>query len=507
MSIQINSKIEKEKEELASWKNKLIKNLSVNSYITEDLFIISNFWFSNYKEYILNYGKEGAKQPNLEQNRCINSIILGIISNQNIQIERLPKVFILNKAIWEGIKKENEELNPIMIKGYFSFKIVILRAFEKLYCFFFLDSNTRIRQGYLQIINTREEFQIISDFKNDGLFEFIKKEPNEINDNDLLINNENYKLYITNYSDKNEEINDIYKLKSEDFKEKAKKFYTTILKKKNNIKINVNEQMGKGKRIMDKIKSIFESYMNVNPEKFCKTSSSINLINLENSLNKNINDNGNNNNNNDNNLKKLKNYPRNSSVKYRILRKTSKKYKYDNFDLSQFLPKKPIVKFSVPGLIGLQNIGASCFMNATLQCFSNIPILRSYLLEKENYIILEKNKDSNKKLSFALAEVLKNLWEILPQKGYPPKHFKNVISKMNPLFKEIKANEPKDLILFLLETIHKELNQAPNENLKINYIDDTVFYDVFWDFLQNYTNENDSIISKEFNGYTNSMTI
>ena len=245
MSIQINSKIEKEKEELASWKNKLIKNLSVNSYITEDLFIISNFWFSNYKEYILNYGKEGAKQPNLEQNRCINSIILGIISNQNIQIERLPKVFILNKAIWEGIKKENEELNPIMTKGYFSFKIVILRAFEKLYCFFFLDSNTRIRQGYLQIINTREEFQIISDFKNDGLFEFIKKEPNEINDNDLLINNENYKLYITNYSDKNEEINDIYKLKSEDFKEKAKKFYTTILKKKIILKLMQISKWGK----------------------------------------------------------------------------------------------------------------------------------------------------------------------------------------------------------------------------------------------------------------------
>ena len=59
MSLEITSKIDKQKEELSSWKAKLLKNLSINTYITEDLFIISNFWFNNYKEYILNYGKEG----------------------------------------------------------------------------------------------------------------------------------------------------------------------------------------------------------------------------------------------------------------------------------------------------------------------------------------------------------------------------------------------------------------------------------------------------------------
>ena len=145
-------------------------------------------------------------------------------------------------------------------------------------------------------------------------------------------------------------------------------------------------------------------------------------------------------------------------------------------------------------------------MNATLQCFSNTPKLRSYLLNKDNYSDLEHNKESTNKLSFALAEVLKNLWEILTQRDYPPNHFKNVISEMNPLFKGIKANDPKDLILFLLETMHNELNKAPNENLKTNYIDDTYFESVFYDFYQNYMNKNKSIIAEEFNGYTNSMT-
>ena len=496
MSLEITSKIDKQKEELSSWKTKLIKNLSINTYITEDLFIISNFWFNNYSEYIFNFGKEGAKKFNLEENKGINNIVLSIISNQNIEIKRLPKVFILNKTFWNKIETEYEQLNSIMSKGYFSYEILVLKVFEKLYLFFFLDSNTKIRQGYLQIIDTSKEFQIISDLKNDGVFAFIKKDKNEINDKELLINNENYKLYITNFSDKNEKSKDIFNLKFEDIIEKSKKFHTTILKKKKDFVIDAKEIMNKGKgEILNKIKLIFKSYENINTQMTnLKSTRVLNLVKPEISLN------------NDDTKKVKKKFPRNSSLKNRILKKSSRKLNDGNFDLSQFLPKKPVVNLAIPGIIGLQNIGATCYMNATLQCFSNTPKLRSYLLNKDNYSDLENNKESTNKLSFALAEVLKNLWEVLTQRDYPPNHFKNVISEMNPLFKGIKANDPKDLILFLLETMHNELNKAPNKNLKPNYIDDTYFESVFYDFYQNYMNKNKSIIAEEFNGYTNSMT-
>ena len=490
MSLEKNSKIEKIKEELSSWKTKLIKNLSINTYITYDLFIISNFWFKNYEEYITNFGKEGAKQFDIEQNKCINNIILGILSNQNIEINRLPKAFILNKTIWNTIKAENEQLNPIMSKGYFSYEIVVLKVFGLLYAFYFLDSHNKIRQGYLQILDESKEFQIISNLKNDGIFPLIKKDKNEINDKELLINTKNYNLYITNFSDKNEESKDIINLKFEDLKEKAKKYYTTIMKKKSDFEINVNEKMGIGKgAIMNKLRSIFKSYENVNPGMpNLKSAMDLTSIKPESSLKA--------------EPKKLKKPPpRNSSVKPRILKKVSKKFNDGNFDLSQFMPKKPLVKLAIPGLIGLQNIGATCYMNATLQCFSNTPKLRSYLLDKDNYSRLEHTK-----LSFALAEVLKNLWEILTQRDYPPTNFKNIISEMNPLFKGIKANDPKDLIIFLLETIHNELNNPPNNNLKTNYVDDTYFESVLYDFHLNYSNTNQSIITEEFNGYTNSMT-
>lgn len=290
MSLEITSKIDKQKEELSSWKTKLIKNLSINTYITEDLFIISNFWFNNYSEYIFNFGKEGAKKFNLEENKGINNIVLSIISNQNIEIKRLPKVFILNKTFWNNIETEYEQLNSIMSKGYFSYEILVLKVFEKLYLFFFVDSNTKIRQGYLQIIDTTKEFQIISDLKNDGVFAFIKKDKNEINDKELFINNENYKLYITNFSDKNEENKDIFNLKFEDIIEKTKKFRTTILKKRKDFEINAKEIMEKGKeghgKIMNKIKLIFKSYENINTEMTnLKSTRALNLVKPEISLN------------------------------------------------------------------------------------------------------------------------------------------------------------------------------------------------------------------------------
>ena len=111
-----------------------------------------------------------------------------------------------------------------------------------------------------------------------------------------------------------------------------------------------------------------------------------------------------------------------------------------------------------PILIGLNNIGATCYMNASLQCFSNTKKLSEYFL---NHFI----KEQNKVMSNEYYEVLKNLWDRENNnKSYSPTSFKDVLSKENPLFAGIAANDSKDLINFLLERFHQELNAAKNEN-------------------------------------------
>ena len=146
-------------------------------------------------------------------------------------------------------------------------------------------------------------------------------------------------------------------------------------------------------------------------------------------------------------------------------------------------------------------------MNSTLQCLSNLERLRKYLLKDDIYKYLEANK-KNKKLSFALAEVLRNLWKIVNHRFYAPDNFKKIISETNNLFKGISANDPKDLILFILENIHKELNNT-NNNIRTkinNYVNDRNFNDVYRDFMKDFKNKNNSIISDEFYGICFSET-
>ena len=177
----------------------------------------------------------------------------------------------------------------------------------------------------------------------------------------------------------------------------------------------------------------------------------------------------------------------------------------NNNSINEILPNEAVKKEYTPGIIGLTNIGATCYMNATLQCFSNIKRFKENLLR----ICQNSNKNQNqKKLSFALAEVFKNLWVDIKDKEYAPNNFKVIIGEMNKLFKGVAANDPKDLVLYLLETIHNELNMAPKKKIDTNYgLNNQNFNEVLKEFIDNFTNENSSIICEEFYGCTNSMTM
>jgi len=185
------------------------------------------------------------------------------------------------------------------------------------------------------------------------------------------------------------------------------------------------------------------------------------------------------------------------------------KLKNNNNYLSPKVPKKryeikpptqpPVDEESfhqnTPGLIGLQNIGATCYMNATLQCFSNTQRFREGILR------LKKNNSQNKELSYSLKEVLVNLWKNDKIKYYAPYNFKNIISQMNPLFKGVQANDSKDLILFILETIHRELNQKKETIPDQGNVNNLDFNAVFEQFTKFYKANNKSIVSDEFYGY------
>ena len=80
---------------------------------------------------------------------------------------------------------------------------------------------------------------------------------------------------------------------------------------------------------------------------------------------------------------------------------------------------------------------------------------------------------------------------------------------MNPLFEGAQANDSKDLVNFIVMTLHEELNKAsPKMDVPKNnnmFINQTNEIEVFNIFAQNFIQQNQSIISDLFYGVSEAI--
>ena len=157
--------------------------------------------------------------------------------------------------------------------------------------------------------------------------------------------------------------------------------------------------------------------------------------------------------------------------------------------------------------IGLNNIGATCYMNATLQCLSHTFQLTKYFLDPRHNNFINSEE---KILSQYYLEVIKKLWKKKynnNKNNYSPYNFKNIISQMNPLFQGNVANDAKDLVNFILEQLHLELNKTnqnqKNKVLNLNQYNES---EVFSYFLNDFMANHCSIISDIFFGIIETRT-
>ena len=158
-----------------------------------------------------------------------------------------------------------------------------------------------------------------------------------------------------------------------------------------------------------------------------------------------------------------------------------------------------------PAIIGLNNIGATGFMNATIQCFSQTKGLTNYFLEPKNKNqIVTNNSRGQLQLSPIYLDLVQKLWpKNYEYNSFSPFDFINIVEKMNPLFKKGQPGDSKDFIIFLLEQFHKELKESKennriliNRNIYINHYDKQETMNYFFEEFMKET----SIISDLFVG-------
>ena len=141
--------------------------------------------------------------------------------------------------------------------------------------------------------------------------------------------------------------------------------------------------------------------------------------------------------------------------------------------------------------LGLQNIGATCYMNATIQCLCHVANVKNYFQDKQ--LVYNDTNNKNCKLTKEFNKLVNNLWKepVGNIRYYTPTDFKDCISEMNPLFKGIAANDSKDLIIFLYETMHNEINKK-GDYQALNGTDELTL------FRNDYYSKNSSFLIETF---------
>ena len=158
-------------------------------------------------------------------------------------------------------------------------------------------------------------------------------------------------------------------------------------------------------------------------------------------------------------------------------------------------------RYKIAPKTSLKNLGDTSYLNAVLQLFATSENISSYFVNPKYKKYFDDNKVSIP-FAYVFHRLFTHFYPYPPKQvseNYSPEVLLDVLGRYNKIYISKKSRNPNDLLIFILCTLHKELNKQ-----KTKYIsspDPTNKNEVLKEGLNDFMKSNQSKISDNFHWF------
>ncbi|NXG34801.1 UBP32 hydrolase, partial [Dromaius novaehollandiae] len=159
------------------------------------------------------------------------------------------------------------------------------------------------------------------------------------------------------------------------------------------------------------------------------------------------------------------------------------------------------------GATGLSNLGNTCFMNSSIQCVSNTQPLTRYFISGRHLYELNRTNPIGMKghMAKCYGDLVQELWSGT-QKNVAPLKLRWTIAKYAPRFNGFQQQDSQELLAFLLDGLHEDLNRVHDKPyVELKDSDGRPDWEVAAEAWENHLRRNRSIVVDLFHGQLKSQ--
>ncbi|KAJ8280946.1 hypothetical protein GJAV_G00061360 [Gymnothorax javanicus] len=159
------------------------------------------------------------------------------------------------------------------------------------------------------------------------------------------------------------------------------------------------------------------------------------------------------------------------------------------------------------GATGLSNLGNTCFMNSSIQCVSNTKPLTQYFISGRHLFELNRTNPIGMRghMAKCYGDLVQELWSGT-QKSIAPLKLRWTIAKYAPRFNGFQQQDSQELLAFLLDGLHEDLNRVHEKPyVELKDSDGRPDWEVASEAWENHLRRNRSIVVDLFHGQLKSQ--